>query len=246
MRKNLLLGFLVSCLFVIFFSVSALVLYFRTDVEKLIGYYPYYDKVVNEYKLTDKIPNNWVLIQEVNYFARWAIIVSEDWAFYEHQGIDVNQLKIVLEESLKRKKLIRGASTITQQVVKNVILSPEKTIWRKFRELILAYKIEKLLTKDKILEIYLNLVELGDGIYGIKEASEHYFKKHPSDLTAREGAFLAMLLPSPKKYSESYRHKKLTPFAQEQIKEILTKLRQAKIYSEEDRMSAMETKFYWE
>lgn len=246
MQKNLLIGFLLSCLFVIFFSISAIVLYFRTDVEKLVGNYPYFDQKSQSYELTAKIPDSYVLIQEVNYFARWAIIVSEDWAFYDHDGLDLNQILIVLKESWDQRKLVRGASTITQQLVKNVILTPEKTLWRKFREMILAYKLEKFSTKDKILEKYLNIAEFGDGIYGIKDASEFYFKKHPSELTPREGAFLAMLLPSPKKYSESFKLKELTQFASKQIEDILIKLRQAGIYTEEDRMSAMQTRFYWE
>lgn len=246
MQKNILQGILLGCLFVLFFSISAFVLYFRTDVEKLAGSYPSFDQSSQMYRIQAKIPENWVLIQEVNYFARWAIIVSEDWAFYDHNGFDLNQIQIVIKESIASKKLLRGASTITQQLIKNVFLTSEKTLWRKFREIILAYKVEKFLTKDKILEKYLNIVEFGDGIYGIKAASEYYFKKHPSELNAREGAFLAMLLPSPKKYSESFKLKKLTPFAKSQVDDILVKLRQANIYTEQDRLAAMQTKYTWE
>lgn len=223
-----------------------MILYFQTDVEKLIGHYPIYDQKSRSYQLVAKRPAGWISVNQVDRIARWAIIVSEDWAFYQHDGLDINQIKIVIEESIKQRKLVRGASTITQQVIKNAILTPEKTLWRKFREVILAYKIERLLTKDKILEIYLNLIELGDGIYGVKKASKYYFNKSPKNLNAREGAFLAMLLPNPISYSESFRKKKLTSFAKARIDEILIKLRQAKIFKEEDRIAALKTRFYWE
>jgi monofunctional biosynthetic peptidoglycan transglycosylase len=227
-------------------GISGIFLYFQTDVEKLIGHYPVYDQQFNSYKLVAKRPKDWVSLSDISKIARWAIIVSEDWAYYQHQGLDLNQIKIVIEESIKQKKLVRGASTITQQVVKNTILTPEKTLWRKFREMILAYKLNRLTSKEKVLEIYLNLIELGDGVYGIKKASRYYFNKHPRNLNAREGAFLAMLLPSPIKYGESFRKKKLTSFARSQIEDILIKLRQAKIYQEKDRVEALNTKFNWE
>lgn len=227
-------------------GISGFFLYFQTDVEKLLGHYPVYDQKVQSYKLVTQRPASWVSLSEVSKLARWAIVVSEDWAYYQHQGLDLKQIKIVIEESIKQKKFVRGASTITQQVVKNAILTPEKTLWRKFREMILAYKLNRLASKDKVLEIYLNLIELGDGIYGIKKAARYYFNKHPRNLNAREGAFLAMLLPSPIKYSESFRKKKLTSFARSQIADILIKLRQAKVYQEKDRLEAMHTKFHWE
>src|SRR5690606_33399943 len=86
----------------------------------------------------------------------------------------------------------------------------------------------------------------GEGVYGIKEGARHYFNKHPSRLTAREGAFLAMLLPSPIRYSQSFKQRELTDFAKTQIDRILLKLRQAHIYSEEDRQVAMQERFWWE
>lgn len=92
-------------------------------------------------------------------------------------------------------------------MVKNVFLSSERTISRKIHELILTHKVEQVLTKDKILEVYLNCIEFGPNIYGIREASYHYFKKHPSALNPREAAFLAMLLPSPKGYYISFKRK---------------------------------------
>lgn len=205
-----------------------------STVLELRGKYPVYKN--NEYILVDKKPTNWVSVDNVAYKAKWAIIVSEDWAFYDHTGIDENQLKIVIEESLDAGKFVRGASTITQQVVKNSLLSSEKTLERKLKEMFLALYLEHYFSKDEILEYYLNLVELGENIFGIKQASKLYFQKHPNQLTAKEGAFLAMLLPSPVRYSQSFRNKELTEFAREQISNILVKLRQAKIITEGERV----------
>jgi len=242
-----------SLIFVLFSSVillavclSALILYYANDVEKLVHNYPYFDQKEGIYKLATKKPKTWVSLKDVSLYARSAIVISEDWAFYQHEGLDFYQIKKVIKESIEEVELVRGASTITQQVIKNTILSNEHSLWRKLREAILAYKIERLLSKDQILEIYLNIVELGRDLYGIKPASYYYFNKHPSELTAREGAFLAMLLPSPVKYSVSFRKKELTEYASQIIHKILIKLRQAKVYTEEDRLLEMKKRFYWE
>lgn len=216
------------------------------NLKGLSGKYPIYDKDKKAYVLSAVKPSHWVRLDRISYYARWAIIVSEDWAFYEHKGIDLRQLKIAIEDSIEEGELTRGASTITQQVIKNAVLSPRREISRKLKEIILAYELEKILSKDKILEHYLNLVELGKGIYGIKNASFYYFNKHPKDLNAREGAFLAMLLPSPKKYSQSFYEKELSSFAKEQVNSILVKLRQAKILTECERRRQANMPFFWE
>jgi monofunctional biosynthetic peptidoglycan transglycosylase len=106
---------------------------------------------------------------------------------------------------------------------------------RKVRELWMATKIEKVLGKSRILELYLNIAELGEGIFGVGQASRFYFHKVPSALTAKEGAFLAMLLPSPKKYAISYRHGELTPYARKIIRSILNKMVMAHYLSPEQR-----------
>lgn len=246
MKKSRLIFLSTFFLFLLFSVGGSFLFYLSFDVAKLSDHYIVFDKKEKNYKLDSRRPKNWVSLYDVSKLARWAIIVSEDWAFYQHIGLDFQQLEVVIEESLVQKKLVRGASTITQQVVKNAFLSNERSLWRKYKEFILAIKLEKSLPKNKILEHYLNLVELGDGIYGIRAAAKYYFEKEPRDLTAREGAFLAMLLPSPIKYGSSFREKKLTPFARKVIGQILIKLRQARVYTEEDRLMAMHTRFSWE
>lgn len=246
MKKLFLSGISILALFSVILSYLLYNVLNHPKLEALSGYYPIYDKSKAKYVMSPVRPSSWVKLNKISYVARWAIIVSEDWAFYEHKGIDFRQLKIAIEESIEEGELTRGASTITQQVIKNLVLSPKREISRKLKEVILAYQLEKNLSKDQILEIYLNFVELGNDLYGIKDASFYYFNKHPKNLTAREGAFLAMLLPSPKKYSQSFYEKKMSKFATEQVNNILIKLRQAKIITEKERAYESSQTFFWE
>ena len=227
---------------------SPLYRYFSHDVSVLKSKYPHL-KIDSthgvEVELRQGKPKHWVNLKEISSYGKWAIVLSEDWAFYEHQGVDLEQMKVALQEMVTADRF-RGASTITQQMVKNVLLSNSLTLWRKVHEIVLAQKVEKVLTKDRILELYLNSIEFGPGIYGVRNAANHYFKKHPSELTPREGAFLAMLLPSPKRYYVSFKRKKLTKFAQIRLKAILIKMRMGKVISPQIYESELRSKFSWE
>ncbi len=180
-------------------------------------------------------PHGWVKISRISKIAVAAIVVSEDWAFYQHKGYDLNQITEAFKLDLKRRRFARGASTITQQVVKNLFLGQEKSLGRKIKEVVLSVQLEETLKKSEILEIYLNIAEWGEGLFGVGAAAQFYFKKDPSDLTAKEGAFLAMLLPSPKRYSRSFFKRRLTHYAQETVQSILDKMVQAGYLSEESR-----------
>ncbi|MCB0412590.1 MAG: transglycosylase domain-containing protein, partial [Bdellovibrionales bacterium] len=153
-----------------------------------------------------------------------AVIVSEDGAFYKHNGFDWFEMRESFEKNLEKGEIKRGGSTITQQLAKNVFLSADKTILRKLREAYLTYQIEKNFTKKEILERYLNVVEFGDNLYGIGPAARYYFKKSPSQLHVLEAAFLAMLLPNPKLYSQSYRKGALTSYARRTVDLILLRM----------------------
>lgn len=183
-------------------------------------------------------PRDWVLIGAIPKAVQGAVITSEDWAFFQHEGFDLNQLQEVAEESIKKKHFTRGASTLTQQVVKNIFLTREKTISRKVKELFLSMELEDGFPKKKILEVYFNIAEWGEGIYGVQKASLHYFSKPVSALNAKEAAFLAILLPNPKKNSSSFRKKELTPFARRGIDRVLLRMVQAGYLSEEQRQVA--------
>jgi monofunctional biosynthetic peptidoglycan transglycosylase len=137
---------------------------------------------------------------------KWAVILAEDANFYKHEGFDVKAIKNAIKYDLEKKSLKRGASTITQQTAKNLFLSREKTVTRKVKEVYLAWRMEQELTKGRIIELYLNVVELGPMVYGIGHGSRYYFGKPASALTPRECAFLAAMLPGPRMAYNPYKN----------------------------------------
>lgn len=140
----------------------------------------------------------WTPLERLPGDLEWAVIVAEDANFYDHRGIDVPALKEALKYDLKRKRLARGASTITQQLAKNLFLSRDKSVRRKLREVVIAWELEKALSKGRILELYLNVVELGPLVYGVGHGARYHFDKSATDLTSAESAFLAAMLPGPR------------------------------------------------
>lgn len=206
-----------------------------SDIDKLAKGYvgvSYSDVKGVEYKILTKRPKGWSKLNSISKNATSAIMLSEDWDFFGHEGVDISQVKEAALDGLKGERL-RGASTISQQVTKNLFFTSDRTVQRKLKELLATLYLEKKVSKDKILEVYLNVIQYGDGIYGIKSASKHYFNKSPKSLTAKEGAFLAMLLPSPVRYSQSFKEKKLTKFASGTVNNILDKMALAKVISPE-------------
>ncbi|MBJ6724709.1 transglycosylase domain-containing protein [Geomesophilobacter sediminis] len=137
---------------------------------------------------------------------KWSVILAEDASFYKHEGIDVKAIKEAIKYDLEKKSLARGASTITQQVAKNLYLSREKTLTRKVKEVYLAKRMEQELTKGRIIELYLNVIELGPMVYGIGHGAHYYFGKSASALTPRECAFLAAMLPGPRVAYNPYKN----------------------------------------
>jgi monofunctional biosynthetic peptidoglycan transglycosylase len=148
----------------------------------------------------------WTPSQGMPSEMKWAVIVAEDANFYRHEGVDVKALKEAIKYDLEKKRLARGASTITQQTAKNLFLSREKSLTRKIKELYLAKRMEQELSKGRILELYLNIVELGPMVYGVGHGARYYFDKPAGALTPRECAFLAAMLPGPQKVYNPYRH----------------------------------------
>jgi monofunctional biosynthetic peptidoglycan transglycosylase len=166
----------------------------------------------------------WVSLNQVAPTAVTAILTSEDDDFYANRGFELSSMWDALKDDLKSLRFKRGASTITQQVMKNTLLTRRKTISRKIEELILAQAAEKVLTKDRILEIYLNTAQWGDKLYGIEEASQFYFRAHARDLTLDEGVYLAALLPSPVRYSRSFKKGKVSVRDQRVMDSILERM----------------------
>ena len=140
----------------------------------------------------------WVSYRAISPQLVRAVLVTEDDAFWKHDGLDYQQIKESLEVNLERGEFARGASTITQQLAKNLYLSPSKNPLRKLRELIIARRLEAELPKQRILEIYLNVIEWGNGIYGAEAAARAYFGKPASQLNASESALLAAAIANPR------------------------------------------------
>jgi monofunctional biosynthetic peptidoglycan transglycosylase len=143
----------------------------------------------------------WVPLSSISPYLIRAVLIGEDDKFYRHEGFDFEAMQKALEKDIKERKLKFGGSTISQQLAKNLYLSPSKNPLRKIREAILTWRIERTLSKKRILEIYLNVAEWGEGIFGIEAASRHHYGKPASALTAEEAARLAAVLPNPRKYS---------------------------------------------
>ncbi len=144
----------------------------------------------------------WVSYAVVSEHLKKAILISEDAAFFSHKGIDVNELKAALKKDWETWSFSRGGSTITMQLAKNLYLNPSKNPLRKLREMVIAQQLERTLSKQRIFELYLNIVEWGRNVYGAEAAARYYFAKSAADLDPLEAATLAAMLPNPRNSKE--------------------------------------------
>ncbi len=147
---------------------------------------------------------DWVALQRVSPWVVPAILASEDAAFSRHGGYDPAQLQEALAADLAAGEVVRGGSTLSQQLAKNLFLSPERTLVRKLRELLLAVELDRVLGKSRVLELYVNVVEWGPEIWGLGQASDRYFLKQPDRLQPHEAAFLAAILPAPRVFYDEW------------------------------------------
>lgn len=164
---------------------------------------------------------DYIPLSQISKNIQNAVIITEDSTFYQHNGFDEEGIQHCFKKLKEKRRIVCGGSTITQQLAKNMFLSKNKNFLRKGVEALITFKLEDALTKREILEKYLNIVQFGKNIYGIKKASQFYFKKHPSQISPTEAAFLAMVLPNPEKYSQSFFRKDLTRFARSRITRII-------------------------
>jgi monofunctional glycosyltransferase len=146
----------------------------------------------------DRVQWIWVPYAAISIHVKRAVVLAEDIRFFAHGGVDLDEVEDALERAVERKALPRGASTITQQLAKNLWLTPSRNPIRKVREAILAWQLERTLTKRRILELYLNVAELGPGCYGVEAAARRYFGKAAADVGPLEAAQLAASLPNPR------------------------------------------------
>jgi len=147
------------------------------------------------------INQQWIPLSRMSTNLVHAVIVSEDGTFYSHEGVDWYEVEESIMKNLKKGKAARGASTISQQLAKNLYLSTSKDFLRKFKELVITLRMERALSKRRILEIYLNVIEWGDGVFGAEAASQKYFGKSALLLTREEAAQLAAVIPNPRRYN---------------------------------------------
>jgi monofunctional glycosyltransferase len=145
----------------------------------------------------------WISYNSISPHLRNAVIIAEDSAFFHHSGYDMGEIKESVLRNWREGRFVRGASTITQQLAKNLYLSTSRNPLRKVREFFIAQELERSLSKQRIFEMYLNVIEWGDGIYGIGPAAERYFGKPASDLLPEEAAILAAMIPNPRRYTPS-------------------------------------------
>ncbi|MDH5346658.1 MAG: monofunctional biosynthetic peptidoglycan transglycosylase [Nitrospira sp.] len=142
----------------------------------------------------------WVPLSRISPHLRHAVVAAEDASFFTHEGFDWEGIRDAALYNLEAGEVKRGGSTITQQLAKNLYLSSERSLLRKAQEALITRSLEQHLTKKRILELYLNVAEWGKGIYGAEAAARHHFGKPSQDLTADEAAWLAAILPSPRRY----------------------------------------------
>ena len=152
-----------------------------------------------------KLKHEWVDYPKISNHLKRAVIASEDAKFLQHEGFDWDGIQKAYEKNLKKGKIVGGGSTISQQLAKNLFLSGKRTPWRKAQEAIITVMLEKMMTKRRILEIYLNVIEWGNGVFGAQAAAKHYFKVPARALDKTQAAKLAAMVPNPR-YYDSHRN----------------------------------------
>jgi len=210
MKRLLAIGLLIFLTVALYVAYVALTM---PDVQSLKTKNPTMTAIIEqrakEKNGTAKPIRTWVSYKNISPHLRNAVLIAEDSAFFQHSGYDLEQIKESAKRNWREKRLARGASTITQQLAKNLYLSTSKNPLRKIEEFVIAQEIEKDLSKQRIFEIYLNVIEWGDAIYGIEPASQRYFGKSASTLLPEEAAILAAMIPNPRRYTPSRNRKYL-------------------------------------
>ncbi len=145
--------------------------------------------------------DGWVRLYEISPHLCQAVLIAEDGDFYHHHGVDLVELKAAFQTDLRKQRWARGGSTITMQLAKNIYLTSAKSLVRKLAEMMIALGLEQTLSKERILELYLNVIEWGPKIFGVDAAAQHYFHKTASGLTPAESAYLAAIIPNPVLYT---------------------------------------------
>jgi monofunctional glycosyltransferase len=172
-----------------------------------------------------KLQNQWVPYSKISNNLKRAILVAEDDKFVDHEGFDWEGMQKALEKNQKKGKVVAGGSTISQQLAKNLFLSGERSLIRKGEEAIITYMMEWMMDKERILEIYLNVIEWGDGVFGVEAAARHYFGVGAGQLSPEQSAKLAAMVPRPRFYD----HNRNAPWLQKKTQIILERMPRAQL-----------------
>ncbi|HAM49214.1 MAG TPA: monofunctional biosynthetic peptidoglycan transglycosylase [Nitrospiraceae bacterium] len=173
----------------------------KTDNPKKTALMEYREKEWKEKGRKYRINQVWMPLSRISPYLIKAVLIAEDDKFWKHEGFDYEAMQKAIEKDIKAKKFKVGGSTISQQLAKNLYLSPSKNPLRKIAEAVITWRMEMVLSKKRILELYLNVIEWGDEVFGVEAASKYYFGKPASELTPEEAARLAAVLPNPRRYN---------------------------------------------
>ena len=182
-------------------------------------------EVMQEKNPEATLRHKWVPYRKISMNLKRALVASEDANFIEHEGFDWDALQKAYEKNLKKGKVVAGGSTISQQLAKNLFLSGKRSIFRKLQEALITVMIEAVMSKRRIFEIYLNIIEWGNGVFGAEAAARYYFKKSAAELNAWEAAKLAAMVPNPRFYD---RHRS-TAYLQKRTNLILARMPSADV-----------------
>lgn len=181
----------------------------------------------------------YVPLNQIPQILQTSILELEDDRFYQHRGFDIEEIFNAVSSHLEKGRRLRGASTLSQQLVKNLYLTHERTFRRKIFEALITIKLEATLPKRKIIEIYINSIDWGRGLLGISDASHYYFKKRPRDLSLKESIFLAAIIPNPKRFSKLDEDQTPKLFVRRQMMKALEALYQAGLISVAEYQQAL-------
>ncbi len=172
-----------------------------------------------------RLTHRWVAYRRISVHVKRAVVAAEDAKFMSHRGFDWDEIQKAFERNAREGEIVRGASTITQQLAKNLFLSGERTWWRKAQEAVITVMLEALMSKRRIVEIYLNVIEWGDSVFGVEAAARHHFGESAAKLDPEQAARLAAMVPSPRRYLPgSY-----TPYLAQRTATILARMNAVRV-----------------
>jgi monofunctional biosynthetic peptidoglycan transglycosylase len=208
-------------------AVIGIQLWFMSHLIYWSSYNPSSTAFMDRYleKPGTKIRHNWVPYNRISEHLKRAVVAAEDAKFLDHEGFDWDAIQKAILKNEERGRVVAGASTITQQLSKNLFLSGSRSWLRKAQEAAITWMMERTLSKRRILEMYLNVAEWGEGVFGAEAAARHHFGIPAAALTAEQGAYLAAILPSPRKYDRG----RETPYIRGRMTTISARMNTAQI-----------------